>query len=216
MQRSGRMRNSVCPRPKAKRGVHLEMAARANISPIGGGLTMELSRGEQQVAVKSLISSLNSISALDDRSAALVAFSHLEGALQQAVANKLICCDDTEIYNRLFQDGPLSSFYSQMLCGRALGMFGPKTYKDLDNLRKIRNHFAHGWKCDTFESDSIRDRCKNITLPEWAPKVKHKWGLEDKYQEPPVTPIDLYTGSCLRYWNAFANVLLDEESFPLE
>ena len=75
---------------------------------------MELSRGEQQVAVKSLISSLNSISALDDRSAALVTFPHLEGALQQAVANKLICCDDTEIYNRLFQDGPLSSFYSQM------------------------------------------------------------------------------------------------------
>ena len=172
---------------------------------------------QQHVTNISLLDSLNSISTLDDRSAALVAFSHLESALQRAVVNELPRCDDKNVYNKLFNNsGPLSSFYNQMWFGRALGMFGPKTCNDLNVLRKIRNGFAHEWEFDTFEVDPIRDICKNITLPEWAPKVKRKWGLEAKDHEPPKTPKDLYIWSCLRYWNAFANVLLGEEPFPLE
>jgi hypothetical protein len=58
------------------------------------------------------------------------------------------------------REGIIGSFYSRMHVGYALGVFGPKTLRDLDAIRSIRNAFAHSHHDLSFETEAIKDLCQ--------------------------------------------------------
>ncbi len=62
--------------------------------------------------------------------------------------------------------GPIASFYSRIELAAALGLISKTEHHDLNLIRKIRNDLAHGHGQHTFESDSIKQRCDKLKLPD--------------------------------------------------
>jgi hypothetical protein len=57
---------------------------------------------------------------------------------------------------------PLSSFYSKIVIGYAMGIFGPSTRADLDIIRSVRNDFAHSAPSLSFDDKEISEKCYKI------------------------------------------------------
>jgi hypothetical protein len=73
---------------------------------------------------------------------------------------------DEETWSKLTdQGGPLSSFYSKMMLGYALGLYDDVFRHNLDICRQIRNAFAHAKKLITFDHELIVDAIKAVKLP---------------------------------------------------
>lgn len=62
--------------------------------------------------------------------------------------------------------GALGTFSIKIDLAHLLGLLSDEAYKDLTNLKNIRNDFAHELELDSFDTPSIRDRCKNFVLIE--------------------------------------------------
>lgn len=59
---------------------------------------------------------------------------------------------------------PLSTFSSRIKLAYYLGLISRNCRRDLDIVRGIRNDFAHKPEIISFETQSIRDRCKNLSF----------------------------------------------------
>jgi DNA-binding MltR family transcriptional regulator len=64
----------------------------------------------------------------------------------------------------LFRRGPLASTWAKIRIAYALAVFGPKTYKDLETLREVRNVFAHSTHPVRFTTRVIAVNCKKLRL----------------------------------------------------
>lgn len=53
-------------------------------------------------------------------------------------------------------NAPLGTFGSRIKAVYAFGLVTEDQYKDLEILRKIRNHFAHNWEGVTFERNGVQ------------------------------------------------------------
>jgi len=63
---------------------------------------------------------------------------------------------------RLFDysyNGALSDLSSRILLARAMGLFGPVTFDDLQRIREIRNAFAHALWYITFATKEVDEMC---------------------------------------------------------
>lgn len=59
--------------------------------------------------------------------------------------------------------GPLGSFSSRMRLARALSWISEAMYFDLEQIRVIRNEFAHNFDhALSFADQSVADKCKNL------------------------------------------------------
>lgn len=97
-----------------------------------------------------------------DRGCALYAAAYIETALGEMLAACMV--QNPNIKADLFKsNGPLSTFSSRIKMAYYLGKISPSERKDLDNIRDIRNDFAHDAGKLTFDNQSIHDRCKNFT-----------------------------------------------------
>jgi DNA-binding MltR family transcriptional regulator len=58
----------------------------------------------------------------------------------------------------------------------ALGLISEKTYRDLQILREIRNEFAHFSESVSFDTPSVRDRCRELSWSSLIPSLRDKSG----------------------------------------
>lgn len=105
-----------------------------------------------------------------DRAAGIVAGSIVETRLEQAIQSRLRQADTSklqEIVQQLFRaSGALGPFSTKIDLAYLMRLLSDEAYKDLTNIKNIRNDFAHRLEHDSFDVPSIRDRCKNFALVE--------------------------------------------------
>jgi hypothetical protein len=103
-----------------------------------------------------------------DRAAAIVAGSIAETRLEQALQSRLRPADTfklEEIVRQLFRpSGALGPFSTKIDLAYLMRLLSDEAYKDLTNVKNIRNDFAHELDHDSFNVPSIRDRCSNFIL----------------------------------------------------
>jgi DNA-binding MltR family transcriptional regulator len=88
----------------------------------------------------------------------------VEHELDKLLRRKFVRKDD-DTWERLVGDkGPLSSFNSKIITGRAFKVFDDKTEHDLNVLREIRNTFAHARKLLLFNDPLIVNKLRSAKL----------------------------------------------------
>ena len=99
-----------------------------------------------------------------DRAAGIVAGSIAERRLEQALRSRLRT-DQPGISKQLFRpSGALGPFSVKIELSYLLKILTDEAYRDLVNLKNIRNDFAHDLELDSFDLPSVRDRCRNFAL----------------------------------------------------
>lgn len=97
-----------------------------------------------------------------DRGAAILAGSFIEHVLGQYLR---YCISDKKIADDLFAPmGPLSNFSQRINIAYAFDFIPKYHFKDLDTIRRIRNHFAHHPLDSTFETNEIKQRCSKFSM----------------------------------------------------
>ncbi len=100
-----------------------------------------------------------------DRGLALAGHAYLDDAINEFLRAYLL--DVPEIIDKLMQpNGPLGSFGTRCDFAYTLGLVGSDMYFDLNQIRKIRNEFAHRYRPLGFSSSPVSDRCKNLKTPD--------------------------------------------------
>lgn len=91
-----------------------------------------------------------------DRGVILVGSEYLNTALEERLDLHLI--DDADARaSMLRRDGPFGTFSARITAAHALGLIDAELKKNLDRIRRIRNHCAHHLLDVTFMSQNIRD-----------------------------------------------------------
>jgi hypothetical protein len=101
-----------------------------------------------------------------DRGAAIVAASFVEEFLKQQILYLLRT--DTAAKNVISKafgsNGLLANFSNKIDLGFLLRLYGKKALAELDTIRRLRNDFAHNLEYQSFDTQSIATRCRNLTL----------------------------------------------------
>lgn len=103
-----------------------------------------------------------------DRTVGIVAAAMVESYLTDALKKELHK-DDTDFTNHvranLFNpDGALGPFAAKIKLAYLMGYLTPEGYDDLQNIKNIRNLFAHYMEHGSFSAQRIKDRCTNFKL----------------------------------------------------
>ena len=103
-----------------------------------------------------------------DRASAIVAAALVETAIFDLISDRLKRSDSpderTPRKELLGTDRPLGSVSSRCNLAFLLGIISYDALFDLKNVSEIRNKFAHNASVDTFETSSIKDKCRNFRL----------------------------------------------------
>jgi hypothetical protein len=93
-----------------------------------------------------------------DRNSSIILCSYLERSLIHLIQTNLKLSDAAMISLLKDRDGPFSSFYSNIIFAKELGLIDKDISSDLDAIRRIRNAFAHTpLPIDFTTSDITRD-----------------------------------------------------------
>ncbi|HDR2892921.1 TPA: hypothetical protein I4G69_003823 [Enterobacter asburiae] len=102
-----------------------------------------------------------------DRGIAIIAASMLDNLLQQLLSDFLIDINKKETKNLIFSNnGPLANFSNKILMSHGLGLISDFDRDLLNNIRGVRNKFAHEISEISFNHDSIKGKCKNLIIPD--------------------------------------------------
>jgi mannitol operon repressor len=113
-----------------------------------------------------LASFLEELQAQTDRGAALLGPSLLEDLLGALLRSALINDSDC-VENLLGRSRPVESFSARIDLVYCIGLIGRKVFDDLNQIRLIRNEFAHEPAQLDFNEQSIAARCNNLTALPW-------------------------------------------------
>jgi DNA-binding MltR family transcriptional regulator len=95
----------------------------------------------------------------DDRSSALVATSILENSLERLLISSFKN-KKKEFVSIIFENnGPLSSLWSKNMMAYAIGLIEFGTKKEIDNVRVVRNVFAHALRQIDFTNAVVLEHC---------------------------------------------------------
>jgi hypothetical protein len=97
-----------------------------------------------------------------DRSAVIILASLLESDLERAIIVRFQNADKATIGLLTERDGALSSFYSKINLGYAMGLFGSAEQQEFDTIRRIRNAFAHSSYPLTLKSAEVSTELKKL------------------------------------------------------
>ena len=99
-----------------------------------------------------------------DRAAAILVTCYIETYLEECL--KFILVDDPSI-DKLFKGtAPLSTLSARIDMAFALGIITEEIRKNLKNIGKIRNKFAHEPTVTSFAGSPVRDLCLNFSILE--------------------------------------------------
>jgi len=103
-----------------------------------------------------------------DRGCALVATAWIDDTLTELVRSRFV--DDRAAADEVLDgDAPLSTFSAKIKLLYCMGVISKEVRRDLDIIRAIRNLFAHDRGRLGFDTPTIKDRCKSLSL---VPEVK--------------------------------------------
>ncbi len=105
-----------------------------------------------------------------ERGLAIVGAAFLDDALKELLRAYLID-DSKKVVNGLLS-GSIGSFKKRCDLAYALGLIGPDMHSDLDQVREIRNAFAHCYSDLDFSASKVLDRCKNLKIADLADPEK--------------------------------------------
>ncbi len=114
------------------------------------------------------IKAIEELESGSDRSAAIIACALVDARLS-AILRRVLHRDDdpysSKIRYQVFEpEGPLGSFSAKAKIFYLLKLLSLEAHQDLSLLIKMRNDFAHYSAHDSFESQSMKDRCFNLKL----------------------------------------------------
>lgn len=123
-----------------------------------------------------------------DRAAAIVAGAFLDELLQELL-REFFVEQPEQVNKKLFEGtGPLATFSSKIEIAFRVGLVSEGEHRSLHTIRGVRNEFAHVLGDVSFETQSIRDRCRNIEVP--ASMVSPRSvPLSQAGEEPPLPAI---------------------------
>lgn len=104
-----------------------------------------------------------------DRAVGIVVASiveiHLTDLIKSALLPNPISYDGESVDRRMFQSsGPLGAFSAKIKLSYLMGLVSEEAYRDLENMRWIRNRFAHYIDVGSFTVQEIADRCMNFKM----------------------------------------------------
>jgi hypothetical protein len=100
------------------------------------------------------------IQAGSDRVAGILGAAVMQNALIGAILSRL---KDTTDAPKLFDDrGPMNSLSSQIMMGRALGLYNGRVEDMMHIVRKVRNKFAHSVVSLDFSDPQIASWCNEL------------------------------------------------------
>jgi DNA-binding MltR family transcriptional regulator len=103
-----------------------------------------------------------------DRGCALVATAWIDDSLTELVRSRFV--DDRAAADELLDgDTPLATFSAKIKLLYCMGVINKEVKNDLDIIRAIRNLFAHDRDRLGFDTPTIKDRCRNLSV---IPEVK--------------------------------------------
>jgi len=147
-----------------------------------------------------------------DRGCGIMASAYLEEFLTVALRQYMVM--DEKISEPLFDlSGALGTFSAKTKLAFALSIVGRGAYSDMNQIREIRNRFAHflliadgkmGLDQVTFKSEEIRDRCKALRFPEefrtireYAAHERTHWLSELINKDTINNPRMRFVGTCM-------------------
>jgi hypothetical protein len=100
-----------------------------------------------------------------DRGFAIMAASFAETGLLWAILRRLPD-GGPDVRSQTFEaaGAPLASFSAKIIMGRALGVYGPVIAKELNQVRTLRNAFAHSLKPIDFSHPTIVRETAKLSL----------------------------------------------------
>lgn len=98
-----------------------------------------------------------------DRGAALVAAAFLDDSLA-AMLRASFVAEPTQVEKLLGPDRPISTFSARINLAYCMAKITKDVRDDLNKIREIRNTFAHHHQPLTFESQPIRDQCRDFRV----------------------------------------------------
>ena len=111
-----------------------------------------------------------------DRGAAILAAANFDNWLGGIVTGYFVKLN-SELRERLFENGPLSTFSAKLDIGFAFGLYDKKTLNSLRKIKKIRNEFAHSTELLKFEDEPISALCQNFDKGDFSasddPRTKY-------------------------------------------
>ena len=110
--------------------------------------------------LKEFVKFLEAFNKESERGSVLIAMSMLDNLLEKIIRAFLV---DAPEASKLLDgfNAPLGTLSARSLCAFALGLLSEEEYKECEQLRKIRNDFAHQVH-RSFSDQAIRDRCENL------------------------------------------------------
>ena len=141
---------------------------------------------------------IQNLSTSDDRTVAIIAATIVEARLREVIERALV--RDEAVEKEMFRTtGPLGMFAPKINLALLLGLISKQAWKDLNTMKNIRNRFAHYIDITDFQSQQIKDWCKNLDLierhfqpfnaekgndPRGVDLIMHAENLDEKLQDP--------------------------------
>ena len=95
-----------------------------------------------------------------DRAAGILAASHFECVLEEALRTVMVKDDSVE---ELFSpQGCTATFFWKTQLAFALGLLAPGEARDVGLIRRIRNYFAHHPEAISFNDSPVKDWCSEL------------------------------------------------------
>jgi hypothetical protein len=97
-----------------------------------------------------------------DRGAALIASAFVEERLEETI--KIRLREDTAVAKRLFRGvGPLGGFSAKIHLGYMLQLYSIESHNLLDQIRDVRNDFAHQTQPIDFNNEGVMRKCAALS-----------------------------------------------------
>ena len=135
----------------------------------------------------------------------------LEEVLQVSIARRLEPLNETEAKELFRHNGPIATLSAKIAMGRALGIYGRKTRKDLDRVREIRNAFAHSSSDLSFDTPEVSAACADFDLFKRldAKDAHANYWPPHNAREQYLSVILHYETAMIGVWNREASTYLD-------
>lgn len=99
-----------------------------------------------------------------DRAAGIVAGAMVEARLVEAIRSRMRS-DRRDITKGLFEpEGALGAFGAKIDLAYLLDLLSDDAFNDLNDIKKVRNKFAHRHDVLSFEASGIRELCARLRL----------------------------------------------------
>jgi Mannitol repressor len=128
--------------------------------PIVVRFPMWLESPEEEQAIRDLRASTT-----PDRVVAILGGTFVETRLTRCLRNSFVQ-DELVLVDLFYSSGPLGPFATKIRMAYVLGMVTTQSYKDLINITRVRNAFAHKIETQSFARPDIFAWCHNIRIVE--------------------------------------------------